>query len=63
MVKVKNKTMPTILSFIRILYLKQRVNNRQCFCSLKFEKSLYGNKLSSCIFHSNMIVYTAEKVQ
>ena len=41
MVKLKsNKTMLKILPFIRILFLKQQSSILQCFCRLKFEKSL-----------------------
>ena len=54
MVKVKDETMLTILSFARILYLKQQSNILYCVCSLKFEKS---------IFRSTWIVYTAKKIQ
>ena len=40
LVKVKkSKTMSTILSFNRILYLQQKNNILRCFCSLKFEKN------------------------
>ena len=55
-VKVKNdKTILTILSFVRVLYL-------WCVCSLKFENSLFSSKLSNCMFSSKRIVYTVEKV-
>ena len=38
--KVKStKIVLKVLSYIRILYLKQQSNILQCFCSLKFEKS------------------------
>ena len=55
-VEVKNdKTILTILSFVRVLYL-------WCFCSLKFENSLFSNKLFNFIFWSKRIVYTVKKV-
>ena len=42
-----NKTILTILSFIRILYLKQQCNILRCLCSLKFGKSLFSNQFFS----------------
>ena len=57
-----NKTISTILSFISVLYLKQQNNNLRWFCSLKYENSLFSNKLSNCIFRSKRIVYTSKKV-
>ena len=57
--KVSNsKTMLTILSFIRILHLKQ-----QYFFRLEFGKTLFSNKFFSCIFRSKMTVHTIEKDQ
>ena len=41
-----SKTMLTILSFIRVLYLKQSSNILRCFFSLKFEKILFNNEFS-----------------
>ena len=58
-----NKTMSAILSFIRILYLKQRTNILWCFCSLKFENSLFSNKIFRYIFYCRGMVYAAEKNQ
>ena len=63
MVKVKNNRTMSILTFTRILYLEQQSNILRCFYSLKFEKSLCSNELSSWIFRSKRIVYTAKKVQ
>ena len=54
-----NRTMSKILLFIRILYLKQQSNILRCFCSLKFEKSLFSNNFFSFIFSSKMIVHTS----
>ena len=60
MEKVKsNETMSVILAFIRILYLKQQSNILWCFCSLKYEKSLFSNNFSSWMFRNKRIVYTA----
>lgn len=59
---VNNKTMSTILPFIRILHLKQQSNTFRCFWSLKFKKGLCNNKLSSSIFLSKKIAHTAGKV-
>ena len=47
----------------QILYLKQQSIILWCFCSLKFEKRLYSNELTSCIFCSNGIIYTAGQIQ
>ena len=55
-----NKAVSSILSFIRIFYLKQQSNIR-CFCSLKFEKSLCSNEFFSFIFRIKMIILTVEK--
>ena len=63
MVKVNNKTMSTVLSFIPILYLKEQSNILWCLWDLRFEKLLYSNKLLSYIFRSKRIVYTVKKVQ
>ena len=57
------KTMLTILQFDPILYLKKQRSILRCFCSLKFEKSLFSNKFFSFIFPSKMKVQTAEKDQ
>ena len=50
-------------SFISTLYLKQQANILCCFCSLKFENSLFSNKLFRCIFRSERKIYTAENDQ
>ena len=50
-------------SFISTLYLKQQANILCCLCSLKFENSLFSNKLFRCIFRSERKVYTAENDQ
>ena len=50
--------MLTILSFIRILHLKQ-----QYFFRLEFGKTLFSNKFFSWIFRSKMTVHTIEKDQ
>ena len=52
--------MSKILSFIRILYLKQLSDILQCFCSLKFAKKVC---FFSFIFGTKMVVNTAEKVK
>ena len=55
--------MSAILSFIWILYLKQQTNILWCFCSLRFESSLFNNNLFRCLFLSKRIAYIAEKEQ
>ena len=57
------KTMLTILQFVPILYLKKQRSILRCFCSLKFEKSLFSNKFFSFISPIKMKVQTAEKDQ
>ena len=42
-------------------FFKQQSNILRCFCSLKFEKSLFSDKFFSFISHSNMTVLIAEK--
>ena len=59
--KVKINKMSAVLSFIRILYLKQQNNFLRCFCNFKLENSLFSKKLFSCIFLNKGIVYTVEK--
>ena len=62
-VEVKNnEIISAIFLFIRVLYLKQQNNILPCFCSLKFENSLFSSKLSNCIIRSKRIVYTTKKV-
>ena len=62
--KVRNdKTKSTILWFIWNLYLKQQSNIVRCFCSLRFEKSLFSNKFFSFTFPSKMIVRTAKRTK
>ena len=39
------------------LYLKQQTNTLRCFSILKFESSLFSNKLFRCIFRSERKVY------
>ena len=39
------EVMSTIFLFIKTLYLKQQTNILRCFSSLKFENSLFGNKI------------------
>ena len=58
--KLKDETISKIFSFTSTLYLKQQANILRCFSSLKFENSLFSNKLFRCIFHSEGKVYTAE---
>ena len=55
--------MAAIFLFISTLYLKQQTNILRCFCSLKFENSLFSNKLFRCIFRSERKIYTAENDQ
>ena len=55
--------MSEIFSFISTLYLKQQTNIIWCFFSLKFENSLFSNKLFRCIFRSEKKVYTAKNDQ
>ena len=50
--------MSAVLSFIWILYLKKLL---RCFCSLKFENSLFRNNPFSGLFRGKKVVYTAEK--
>ena len=52
--------MSAICSFAPTLYLKQQTNILRCFSGLKFEKSLFSNKLFRCIFRSERKVYTAK---
>ena len=62
-VEVKNnEIISAILLFIQVLYLKQQKNILPCFCSLKFENSLFSSKLSNCIIRSKRIVYKTKKV-
>ena len=55
--------MAAIFLCISTLYLKQQTNILRCFCSLKFENSLFSNKLFRCIFRSERKIYTAENDQ
>ena len=55
--------MSVIFSFISTLYLKQQTNILRYFPSLKFENSLFSNKLFRCIFRSERKVYTVENDQ
>ena len=55
--------MSAIFSFISTLYLKQQTNIFWYISSLKFENSLFSNKLFRCIFRSERKVYTAENDQ
>ena len=55
--------MSAIFSFISALFLTQPTNILPYFCSLKFENSLFSNKLFRCMFRSNRMVYTAENDQ
>ena len=52
-----------ILSFIRILCLKQQSSIWWCFSRLKFEKSLFSNMFFSFTFRNKMIVHTVVKEQ
>ena len=65
--KKKNNVMVVKSRRKEMVTVKKQQNNVSnmllCFWRLKFEKSLHSNKLSSCVFCSNGIVYTAEKVQ
>ena len=54
--------MSAIFSFISTLYLKQ-TNILRYVPSLKFENSLFSNKLFRCIFRSERKVYTVENDQ
>ena len=54
--------MSAIFSFISTLYLKQ-TNILPYVPSLKFENSLFSNKLFRCIFRSERKVYTVENDQ
>ena len=58
-----NKTMTAIFSFISTLYLKQQTNILRCFCSLKFENSLFINTLFRYLFCSKRTIYTVENDQ
>ena len=58
-----NEATSAIFSFISTLYLKQKTNILPCFSSLKFENSLFSNKLLRCIFRSESKVYTFENGQ
>ena len=58
-----NETISAIFSFISTLYLNQQANILRCFCSLKFENSLFSNKLFRGIFPSERKVYSAENDQ
>ena len=55
--------MSGIFPFISTLYLKQQTDILRCLSSLKFENSLFSNKLFRCIFCSERKVYTAENDQ
>ena len=48
--------MSVTYSFISTLYLKQQTKILRCFCSLKFENSLFSNKLFRCIFRSGRFI-------
>ena len=52
--------MSGIFPFISTLYLKQQTNILRCLSSLKFENSLFSNKLFRCIFCSERKLYAAE---
>ena len=52
------KMMLTILSFIRILYLKQQNIVLRYFCSLKFQENLFSFQY---YIRSEMVLHTAEK--
>ena len=61
-VAVKNdKTISMILPFIRVLYRKLQNNILRGYYSLKFENSLFSNKLSNCKFRSRRVVYATKK--
>ena len=55
--------MSGIFSLILNHYLKQQTNIFMCFSSLKFENSLFRNKLSICVFRSERKMYTADNEQ
>ena len=55
--------MLAIFSFISTPNLNQKTNILRCFSSLKFENSLFSNKIFRCIFRSERKVYTAENDQ
>ena len=55
--------MSAIFSFISTLYLKQQTNVLRFFSSLKFENSLFSNKLFRCTFRSERKIYTAANDQ
>ena len=55
--------MSVIFSFILTIYLKQQTNILRCFSSLRFENSLFRNKLFKCVFRSEEKVYTADNHQ
>ena len=55
--------MSTIFSLFSTLNLKQQTSILRCFPSLKFENSLFSNKLFRPIFGGKRNVYTAENNQ
>ena len=55
--------MSAIFSLISNHYLKQKTNIFMCFSSLKFENSLFSNKLFICVFRSERKIYTADNEQ
>ena len=52
--------MSVIFLFVTTPYPKQQTNILRWFCSLKFQYSLFSNKLFRHIFRNKRTVYTVE---
>ena len=63
MAKLKIMEILAIFTFISVLYLKHQTNIFRCFSGLKFENSLFSNKLFRCVFSCERKVYTAKNYQ